>query len=644
MSTGAIRTRLPLSALLPLASLGVFLFYGFLMLPMLGFESDEIMFAYDLQHPRSALGWLTIFHRDMPYMLMSYLGALKSWLYLPLFSLVHPTVWTIRTPTLLAAALTILLAGLLLYRVQDWYAALIVVSLLATDMVFQITAVFDWGPVVLQNLLLVIGLLTFLKWYRERRDIFLFLAAFTMGLQLWDKALFLWNLSGMVVAALLLAAPTIIRLWSIKRAAILLFGLYLGASLLIRFNIKHHGSTLNENTHFASAEVPEKAQFLKRALNSEGSVLIVPNSTPAKASSPIESFALLFAGSSSEQRSTWRFGIGIVIIFAAVFAATGTQRNWIVFFFLSGVIGWFESALTQSAGGSIHHVILFWINWYCAFALSASCLMQFWSTISKPAILALIVLLTIRGAWSENYAYANLIRFTPIAAWSSADESLASQLLQSGVKRALMADWGIGDVVAVRTQDKIAVSAKDLELNAGRFDQKGFTDCVPPSCVVVTHTPDQINYPLAAATLDNSLSAAGLSKVNSTTVRDSHGNGVFSVFGLSHTAVAVNQSQDQGSIGVVVANNYPHSAEFKFWAKPIDKSQLVQAIYWSAPGVDSIQVRVNFPAGQRFAAGGSSGEATTGPWCPPGTKLYLEENHSDGAASSNRILAVLTIR
>jgi 4-amino-4-deoxy-L-arabinose transferase-like glycosyltransferase len=646
------------AALLPLTAFAIFLFYGFLMLPMLGFEADEVMFAYDFGHPRAALAWFAYFPgREAPYMLMSYLGALKSWLYAPLLALFDPTVWSIRTPVLLASALTILLAAWLLRQIGGWTAAAIVICLLATDLVFQITAVFDWGPVVLQNLLLVVGLILIVKWRQNMRTSLLFWAGFVFGLSLWNKALFLWNLSGMAVALLIIAFPELIRLWRPKRMIAFIIGLCAGAAPLIVFNIEFSGITLSANAHSSLAEVGKKASYLRRSLDGEiGPTTLVSSRNPGldRIHRPFESAALSLADHETGSPSNWRFFCGFAIVGLSLLAAPGARRRWILFFLISGAIGWFESALTLNAGNTIHHAVLFWIDWYCAVALGAAGLATVRPRITAPVIGLLIVVLTLRGAFLENLAYANMILFSPRTAWTNADLPLNRFLSQSGVNRAIVADWGIASIVGLHSKGAIALKDEEFELNLGVFDRDAFSACLHPSCVVITHKPNQTLFPVAAQTLDNSLRQAGLTRTNLATIADTHGFPVFSIFSLGTEAVAAaSPAQKIGrsgavSTGTVIAVKYPRSAEFRFWATPVagpaGQNGLVQTIHWSVPGVTQIEVHVNSPSGTLFTTGADTGEAETGPWATRGLRFYLQDSRSGNAASANRTVAELVLK
>jgi hypothetical protein len=66
-----------------------------------------------------------------------------------------------------------------------------------------------------------------------------------------------------------------------------------------------------------------------------------------------------------------------------------------------------------------------------------------------------------------------------------------------------------------------------------------------------------------------------------------------------------------------------------FYANPnpvnvYDNTGLGQTtIYWSAPGVSTVQIRVGSPSGQLFSESGSTGQGTTGKWVSNGLTFYL---------------------
>src|SRR5690242_21940673 len=88
-------------------------------------------------------------------MLLSYLGAAKTWLFWPIVRSFAASYHSIRIPVLIIGALTVVLFVLLVETAHSRRAAWIGGILLATDPSFLLTTCFDWGPVALQHLFLV---------------------------------------------------------------------------------------------------------------------------------------------------------------------------------------------------------------------------------------------------------------------------------------------------------------------------------------------------------------------------------------------------------------------------------------------------------------------------------------------------------
>src|SRR5579859_5170804 len=172
-----------------------FVMIGLTLIPQAGIEGDEALFGSAIYHPEEAVHTIKLFRHRVPLMQMSYLGSLKSWIYAPIFNRWKPSAASIRFPALVLGAATIWLFWLLLRRIAGYRAAAVGSILLATDTSFLLTTCFDWGPVVLQHLLLVSGVLCLGRFYQDHQRRFLAAGFFFFGLGLWDKALFVWILS-----------------------------------------------------------------------------------------------------------------------------------------------------------------------------------------------------------------------------------------------------------------------------------------------------------------------------------------------------------------------------------------------------------------------------------------------------------------
>jgi hypothetical protein len=477
-------------------------------------------------------------------MMMTYLGGLKSWLYAPLFAMFGTSPWSIRLPALGLAGLTIGLTGYLLCEIGGRAAGSIAIWLLATDVTFLVTAVFDWGPVVLQNLLLVVGLLLIQQWSKHKRPILIFAAGFVFGLALWDKALFFWNLSGMAIAFVLVNARDFVRdvAGNLRRFALslglMLLGLALGSAPLIRYNARPGGGTVTKNANLTTKEIVPKAEYLYSALN--GITTERNFDDPAypqseRVSRPLQKLARALISKSGWLYSSWRVPVMLVCLPLGLIFAPPPQRKWILFFLIASAMAWTESALTKEAGGSIHHTVLIWPLVFGAFSLSLGAVYSAMRTWVKIAVVTLVVVLCFRGLLTIATAYAHLLSYSPLVQWSNADQQLIATLLESGVKRIIAIDWGIDRVIAVRSSNRIAVADQTFDLMDSRADAKRLIDCTAPDCAIVTHPSGRIVMHKAADEFAKIVQDLMLKRSDVQVINDTHGVPSYEVFRLIPT-------------------------------------------------------------------------------------------------------------
>ena len=618
--------RISSSAVASLLGITLFLISGILLLPLTGYQSDEVMFLNDLWHPREALSTIGIRHHLLPTMMMSYLGALKSWLYLPIFRILGASTFAVRAPMLLLAAVTILMAGKLLRRIQGRTASVIAVVLLSTDVVFLLTSVFDWGPVVLQNFLLVSCLLCAVKWFDGRQDRFAFLTGLIIGLAIWNKALFLWNLSGLVIALLILAFPQVIRLWKWKAAALLALGVCLGSYPLLKFNLRTQGSTLKGNAHLSPSGLLDKAWYFSYAIDGRAAAsanVDLSNPNPDQAAHPLQGPAIWLADHLGPNPSSGRFFAGLVLIAFGLIFAKGSQRKWILFFLISGLIAWLQSAMTPDAGRSLHHTVLFWINWYAALALAMGCIAR-WRipAVSRKLVGAATAMLAAAGALTIAVEYGDLLRHSSTTPWTDADAALASTLSALGAQRAVTADWGIGNVIVARSADKIAVNEEVFNLNGGNFDREQFDGCKAPACWVVTHVPGKLMLPRASQTLQDNFKSENLAPGEEKIISDTHGTPTFLVFAV-HSRGPAPQTNTQALPAAI-----PSSKPVLLATPDIIVSHGGTGrttITWQVPANMSVEVHVDRPDGAVFASGKGPGSSQTGFWVKNGMQFFLQD-------------------
>jgi hypothetical protein len=198
-NSGFLRYLVPL---LVLISLVIFVSVSALDIRSPGLYYDEALFV------NSALGGVTdlfVYKRfaEIPVMIMPYIGALKSWLYYPIFKLFGVDLITIRLPVILLGALSL---GLTWRYVQKQFGVLpsvffILMATLEPSTVFH--SRLDWGPTALMMVFRAGLLLALINWYVTGEKRFLLLALVFTALGVFDKLNFVWIATSAFVAGLL---------------------------------------------------------------------------------------------------------------------------------------------------------------------------------------------------------------------------------------------------------------------------------------------------------------------------------------------------------------------------------------------------------------------------------------------------------
>src|SRR5260370_18421820 len=96
--------------------------------------------------PAAAIFEATIFHHSIPLMFLTYLGALKAWLYAPVLALFEPSYVSVRLPVLLLGGFTVWLAIRLLESMHGRLAPGLGGLLLPPDAMSLLPPLFHLGP------------------------------------------------------------------------------------------------------------------------------------------------------------------------------------------------------------------------------------------------------------------------------------------------------------------------------------------------------------------------------------------------------------------------------------------------------------------------------------------------------------------
>jgi hypothetical protein len=175
---------------------------------------------------------------SVPLLIMPYLGALKAWLYAPVFWLFGVSALTIRLPAILIAAVTLLIFFQIVKSHVGVVWAIIAIWLMAVDPANLFPSRLDWGPTVLMHFFQAAILALWFS-YRDKPKLWkLALICICAGLGFLDKFNFIWLILAFILGIALCYPDSLKNLWvSCSRFARAVAGIVLligmGATLFL---------------------------------------------------------------------------------------------------------------------------------------------------------------------------------------------------------------------------------------------------------------------------------------------------------------------------------------------------------------------------------------------------------------------------
>ncbi|WP_149244084.1 hypothetical protein [Dyadobacter sp. 32] len=164
-------------------------FFSIHNLDYFGLDYDELIFV------NAALGDLdgkTFIHlkwHGLVLMVYSYIGALKSWLYIPIIKLFGVNPWSVRIPVVLILYVNVYLSYKVALGYFSRYVAYAVFLILSVDLTFITLQRFDKGPSAIETLV-KLGILILLLRPETVKKQFLLVALVLIGI--YNKVNFIW--------------------------------------------------------------------------------------------------------------------------------------------------------------------------------------------------------------------------------------------------------------------------------------------------------------------------------------------------------------------------------------------------------------------------------------------------------------------
>jgi hypothetical protein len=489
-----------------------------------GIQSDEALFSVGMYPPfyYPPVSAARIFGRDYALMVMSYVGSLKSHLWMPIFAVWGASPESIRFPAIVIAATSVWLFYLLVRRTLGVQAALIGVALLATDSLYLFTARWDWGPVALQHLLFIGGI------YAVTRK-WIGLAFFLFGLGTWDKALFLWSLVGLGVAGLIVFPREVraqLRPGTLFVAALAFAA---GAFPLIRYNVRNHWVTFTTNAVRGDEDLLEKAGVLRYSFDS--SVIGAPvlrdswDGPQREPQSGLEQAVASYAKLFGNPHRNGHFWLMIAGLACLPWIWRTPARRAILFAAIFIVVAWVQMAWAKNGGTSIHHTVLLWPMPILIVAAAGSRLQP--KIAATGVTVAVIWNLAVTASW-----YSDLNRFGAQPAWSDAIYPVTDALKTMQNVQVCALEWGFFDNIRALSDGKISVCvADDPATEEGK--KYALDQMARPDFVYLTYTAGNHIEKERSVRIQTFAKEQGFHRTDVRSFNDSNGREVILMFRLS---------------------------------------------------------------------------------------------------------------
>ena len=505
---------------------------GLILMPYAGFQHDEVVFAQPLYEHGLTFYAKQFHHHWLPLMINSYAGALKTWIYWPIFGLWNPSAYSLRVPAMLIAALAMVLFWPIMVRAGGTRAAVVATVLLATDTMYLMTSVFDWGPCALQHFFLVAVMLVFVRYHETASPLILALGSFLAGLALWEKALFLWLGAALVVAGGILYPRQIWKHVSVRNLAIAAVSFVIGALPFVMYNVHKPNSTLGENTTIDTEHFNEKLEAAKRTFDSHAIFTYIVYDDwyePARApQGSLESASLALraaTGIRQQNAMLWAYALGILLM---PFAWRTPSWKPMLFAVIFCAVGWAMMLITMNAGASVHHVILLWPVTVMFLALSLSAASRrLPARIALPVLGVLVAYFAARNVLVTNEYLAQFIRDGPAPQWTNAIYPLSDDLLRSRYPEVDGIDWGTTVPLEVLEHGQLPLGFVGVDVNA---PQQALDKMGKDGVLFLGHVKKVEVYSEVDEKLDQIAGAHGMTKQVVKTFNDANGRPVFELF------------------------------------------------------------------------------------------------------------------
>jgi len=476
--------------MLLICCLGTFVLIGVYNINSPGLYYDEALFV------NAATGGETdlfVFKRlaDLPVMLMPYIGALKAWLYYPIFKIFEIDYLSLRLPAILFGALAI---GLMWKYVHHQFGSL-TASIFLIMAVVEPSTIFhsrlDWGPTALMMVFRGGLLLSLAYWFHSGNIKYLLLALTCAVLGTFDKLNFIWIASSAFAAGVLMY-PDRFGKTCLSKNKNTFIGILIVAVVLSIATVKIIGFRLIEEIGIADLDerVSVFLNLLVLTMRGEGVYQFVIQG--GNKAFDLHAYVLIAAAS----LALWGIYRGI--------RAGRLKVRRLAYFSLVLLLLAIQIFFTKKATGP-HHFATFAPLWLVLMAVGLSnalAELQKCGPVLAKALIGLPVILVVATSVNINALYHEGFKSSVgNPHWDPASSTeLTNTLLAHDVKLMLAVDWGLATNVQALSNNQIKVIDLWPMFNDGLNEGQSkwiSSEFIKSGTVFVLHADERETFPAA---------------------------------------------------------------------------------------------------------------------------------------------------
>lgn len=433
-----------------------------------GIYYDEITFVSAALNIDGAFLYKKI--AGIPVAIMPYIGALKSWIYYPVFKYFGVSPETLRTPVILITVIALVVSFALVKRIFGLIPAIAAIILISTDPAFIYFTRLDYGPVVLMMLFKMSSLLFFFVFMDSKKTVYLWLTIICLGLGLYDKLNFIWFIIAFGTAVLCVYHQDLFSILKEKRFYFIipstLFLIFL-AYVVLFFIIP----LMKVGVGLEPIPFSDRLSFIPSlySITMNGSAFFsFITGLPLKNTSIINYFLV--------PSFLIQIFFSIKVRMVKNDTAGGRIAKASFFFLLTFVFVFFQIFITQDARGGHHMMILNPLNHLCL--LSAFCGLSLFlkdkgierfGMVFLSAVFICIVFSQIKADTEYVKSFENDASY--VLKWDPAIYELVKYTDSLGVDSVVSVDWGtFTQIFALTNKDR--TNCKDLWIDFKTYPQK----------------------------------------------------------------------------------------------------------------------------------------------------------------------------